>query len=100
MMLKNLFYWLPDCLFRLSRIQDLYLWKTIVISLNRKTMKTTLNLNGSLAIAGGLLAGLGTGFFFLQTNALYFVGSLMAGLGIGLIIGALIGREKLVEEKK
>ena len=56
--------------------------------------KTTLNLNGSLAIGGGLLAGLGGGFFFLQTNALYFVGCLLGGLGIGLIIGALIGREK------
>lgn len=57
-------------------------------------MKPILNLNGSLAIAGGLLAGLGTGFFFLQVNALYFVGCLLAGLGIGLIIGALVGREK------
>lgn len=58
-------------------------------------MKSTLNLNGSLAIAGGVLAGLGAGFFFLQSNALYFVGCLMAGLGLGLIIGSLIGREKI-----
>ena len=59
-----------------------------------------MNLNGSLAIAGGLLAGLGGGFFFLQTNALYFVGSLLGGLGIGLIIGALVGREKEVDKQK
>jgi len=57
-------------------------------------MKTTLNLNGSLAIGGGLLAGLGGGFFFLQSNPIYFVGCLLGGLGIGLIIGALVGREK------
>jgi hypothetical protein len=59
-------------------------------------MKTTINLKGSLAIAGGLMAGLGAGFFFLQTNALYFVGALLGGLGIGLIISALIGKEQEV----
>jgi hypothetical protein len=59
--------------------------------------KTTLNLQGSLAIGGGLLAGLGGGFFLLETNALYFVGCLLGGLGIGLIIASLTGREKEVE---
>jgi len=59
--------------------------------------KTSLNLNGSLAIAGGLLAGLGGGFFLLQVNALYFVGCLLGGLGIGLVVSALIGRETTVE---
>ena len=34
------------------------------------TTKTTMNLNGSLAIGGGLLAGLGIGFFFLTVNVL------------------------------
>lgn len=61
--------------------------------------KTTLNLNGSLAIGGGLLAGLGAGFFFLQTSALIFVGCLLGGLGIGLILAAFIGQEKTVPEK-
>ena len=60
-------------------------------------MKTTLNLNGSLAIGGGLLAGLGVGFFLLTLSALYFVGSLLAGLGVGLLISALVGREKPAE---
>ncbi len=55
-------------------------------------------MNGSLAIGGGLLAGLGGGFFLLQINALYFVGCLLGGLGIGLIIASLTGREKEVEK--
>lgn len=42
------------------------------------------------AIGGGLLAGLGIGFFFLQTSALIFVGCIIAGLGLGLILTALI----------
>lgn len=40
------------------------------------------------AIGGGVLLGLGVGFFFLP-NALAFVGSLIAGLGFGLIITAV-----------
>lgn len=55
-------------------------------------------MQGSLAIGGGLLAGLGGGFFLLETNALYFVGCLLGGLGIGLIIASLTGREKEVEK--
>jgi len=44
----------------------------------------------SWAIGGGLLAGLGVGFFFLQTSALAFVGSLLAGLGAGLVISSIV----------
>ena len=62
-------------------------------------MKKTLNLNGSLAIGGGLLAGLGGGFFLLHLSALYFVGSLLGGLGVGLIIASLIGRETRKKKK-
>jgi hypothetical protein len=61
--------------------------------------KTTMNLNGSLAIGGGLLAGLGGAFFFLQSNALYFVGCLLGGLGIGLILASIVGHEKKIEEQ-
>ncbi len=46
------------------------------------------------AIGGGVLLGLGLGFFFLQQSALYFVGSLIAGLGIGLIITAILSKFK------
>jgi hypothetical protein len=42
------------------------------------------------ATAGGLLLGLGVGFFFLPASALAFVGSLIAGLGLGLIVTAVL----------
>jgi hypothetical protein len=44
------------------------------------------------AVGGGLLLGLGAGFFFLQQSALYFVGCLIAGLGFGLVLSALLAK--------
>ena len=46
------------------------------------------------AIGGGVLLGLGVGFFFLGQSALYFVGSIIAGLGIGLFVTAIISSHK------
>jgi len=47
------------------------------------------------AIGGGVLLGLGVGFFFLKVSPLAFVGSMIAGLGLGLIITSVIsGRRK------
>ena len=46
------------------------------------------------AIGGGVILGVGMGFFFLQTSALAFVGSIMAGLGLGLIITSIISSVK------
>ena len=48
------------------------------------------------AIGGGLLMGLGVGFFFLKASALAFVGCILSGLGLGLVITALIsiGKEQ------
>jgi len=46
------------------------------------------------AIGGGLLMGIGVGFFFLQQSPLAFVGSMLVGLGIGLVITALISSNK------
>ncbi len=46
------------------------------------------------ATGGGLLLGLGVGFFFLPESALAFVGSLLGGLGIGLIVTSIISRER------
>lgn len=46
------------------------------------------------AIGGGLLIGMGIGFFFLQENPMAFVGSMFVGLGFGIIIAALLGRGK------
>ncbi|MBW2471629.1 MAG: hypothetical protein JRE18_06070 [Deltaproteobacteria bacterium] len=51
------------------------------------------NDKSTWAIGGGLLMGLGIGFFVLQQPALAFVGSLIAGLGFGLLIAALISRK-------
>jgi hypothetical protein len=42
------------------------------------------------AIGGGVLLGIGVGFFFLQASALAFVGSILAGLGIGFVITAIL----------
>jgi hypothetical protein len=55
---------------------------------NKKDDKSTW------AIGGGLLLGLGVGFFFLQVSALAFVGSIFAGLGIGLLITSIISSKK------
>jgi hypothetical protein len=46
------------------------------------------------AIGGGVLAGLGIGFFFLQTSALAFAGSILAGLGLGLVVTAIISSKR------
>ncbi|MEJ2567727.1 MAG: hypothetical protein P8Z50_02450 [candidate division WOR-3 bacterium] len=43
------------------------------------------------AIGGGLLLGLGIGFFFLKVSVLAFVGSIIAGLGLGLVITSIVG---------
>lgn len=46
----------------------------------------------SWAIGGGLLTGMGVGFFFLQTSALVFVGCILIGLGVGLLAAAVLSR--------
>ena len=48
----------------------------------------------SWAVGGGLLLGLGVGFFFLEQSPLAFVGSMLAGLGFGLLVASLISRSK------
>lgn len=45
------------------------------------------------AIGGGVLLGIGVGFFFLQVSALIFVGCILAGLGLGLLITAIISKK-------
>lgn len=52
-------------------------------------MKNTQN-KSSWAIGGGVMLGLGIGFFFIQTNILAFVGSIIAGIGIGLVITSIL----------
>lgn len=46
------------------------------------------------AIGGGVLLGLGVGFFFLEQSALYFVGCILAGIGVGLLATAIISKFK------
>ena len=46
------------------------------------------------ATGGGVMLGIGVGFFFLQTSPLAFVGCIMAGLGIGLILTAILDKIK------
>ncbi len=46
------------------------------------------------ATGGGLLLGIGIGFFFLKESPLAFVGSIIAGLGLGLLITAIISSKR------
>ena len=46
------------------------------------------------AIGGGVIVGLGVGFFFLDESSLKFVGSMLAGLGLGLVITAILSKIK------
>lgn len=48
------------------------------------------NDKSTWAIGGGILIGTGVGFFFLQTSALFFVGSIILGLGVGLIVTSIL----------
>ncbi len=53
-------------------------------------MSDVIKDKGSLAIGGGVMLGIGAGFFFLTINALWFVGCIMIGIGLGLLISAFI----------
>jgi len=46
------------------------------------------------AIGGGVLLGIGIGFFFLRQSPLIFVGCILAGLGLGLLITSIISSRK------
>jgi hypothetical protein len=46
------------------------------------------------AIGGGLLLGLGVGFFFLKESALAFVGSMLSGLGLGMIVTSILSSRR------
>ncbi len=58
-------------------------------------MTNNKNDKSTWATGGGVILGVGVGFFFLQSSApLAFVGSILAGLGIGLIITAILSSKK------
>ncbi len=45
---------------------------------------------GSWAVGGGVMLGIGIGFFFLQASALAFVGCIIGGIGLGLMVAAIL----------
>jgi hypothetical protein len=58
-------------------------------------MKNKKDDKSTWAIGGGVLIGIGVGFFFLSSApSMPFVGSILAGLGIGLIITSIISSKK------
>ena len=59
--------------------------------MEKKTKKEDIS---SWAVGGGLLMGIGAGFFFLKVNPLAFVGCILLGLGLGLIIAPIISKCK------
>jgi len=44
----------------------------------------------SWAVGGGVLLGLGAGFFFMHISIFAFLGCLLAGIGLGLIVTAIL----------
>ena len=46
----------------------------------------------SWAVGGGVMLGLGAGFFFLPWNVFAFVGCILGGIGLGLIVAAVVSR--------
>jgi len=60
----------------------------------RKEMDKTNNKDdkSTWAIGGGVLMGIGAGFFFLKESPLAFVACILLGLGLGLLITSIISR--------
>ena len=54
---------------------------------NKKEDKSTW------AIGGGVLIGIGAGFFFLKESPLAFVACILLGIGLGLVITSIISRK-------
>ena len=49
----------------------------------------------SWAVGGGVMLGLGAGFFFLPGSPFAFVGCLLGGIGLGLMVAALISSRRV-----
>lgn len=45
-------------------------------------------------VGGGLLIGMGIGFFFVEKSPLIFVGCMFLGLGIGLVASIILSNKK------
>ena len=46
------------------------------------------------AIGGGVLMGIGAGFFFLKESPLAFVACILLGIGLGLMITSIISSKE------
>jgi len=55
---------------------------------NKKEDKSTW------AIGGGVLMGIGAGFFFLKESPLAFVACILLGIGLGLMITSIISSKE------
>jgi hypothetical protein len=47
------------------------------------------DVKSSWAVGGGLMLGIGAGFFFLPGSPFAFVGCILGGIGLGLMVAAL-----------
>ena len=46
------------------------------------------------AVGGGVMLGIGVGFFFLQESVFAFVGCILGGIGLGLMVTSILGTLK------
>ena len=53
-----------------------------------------MNSRSAWIIGATTLVGVGVGFIFLQTSALYFVASILIGIGVGLAIAAFMSKSQ------
>lgn len=51
-----------------------------------------MNERASYATGGGVMLGVGVGFFFMP-NVFAFVGSVIAGIGLGLLVSAFMTKK-------
>ena len=56
-------------------------------------MADKMSDTSSWAIGGGLMLGVGAGFFFFHISIFFFIGSILGGLGLGLLVAALISKK-------
>ena len=57
-------------------------------------MGNKMDDKSSWAVGGGVLMGIGAGFFFLKESPLAFVACILLGIGLGLVVAALIPKPK------
>lgn len=66
--------------------------------INIMNSKSSMDERGAWAVGGGLMLGVGVGFFLFHLSVFFFVGSIIAGLGLGLIIAAFVPKSKTSDQ--